>query len=80
MPCASRIDTLLTIRTSITVCPVRKIIFLNGSFEKPLELLLLTEYKLKSSCGTAFFLPVVGQSVFVENEHDDDRINNYAFI
>ena len=30
--------------------------------------------------GQRFFIPVVGQSFFVENGRDDDRINNYAFI
>ena len=30
--------------------------------------------------GQRFFVPVVGQLVFVENGRDDDRISNYAFI
>ena len=30
--------------------------------------------------GQRFFIPVMGQSVFVENGRDDDRINNYPFI
>ena len=30
--------------------------------------------------GQRFFIPVMGQSFFVETGRDDDRINNYAFI
>ena len=35
---------------------------------------------LRVVVGQRFLIPVVGQSVFVENGRDDDRINNYAFI
>ena len=35
---------------------------------------------LRVVVGQRFYVPVVGQLVFVENGRDDDRINNYAFI
>ena len=35
---------------------------------------------LRVVVGQRFFIPVVGQLVFVENGRDDDRINNYAFM
>ena len=35
---------------------------------------------LRVVVGQRFLIPVVGQSVFVENGRDDDRINNYAFM
>ena len=35
---------------------------------------------LRVVVGQRFFIPVVGQLVFVENGRDDDRINNYTFI
>ena len=35
---------------------------------------------LRVVLGQRSFIPVMGQSVFVENGGDDDRINNYAFI
>ena len=44
--------------------------------------IIINRYRisLRVVVGQRFFIPVVGQSVFVENERDDDRINNYAFI
>ena len=30
--------------------------------------------------GQRYIIPIMGQSVFVENGRDDDRINNCAFI
>ena len=35
---------------------------------------------LRVVMGQRFLIPVMGESVFVENVPDDDRINNYAFI
>ena len=35
---------------------------------------------LRVVMGQRFFIPVMGQSAFVENGRDNDRINNYAFI
>ena len=35
---------------------------------------------LRVVMGQRFFIPVMGQSVFIKNGRDDDRISNYAFI
>ena len=35
---------------------------------------------LRVVMGQRFFIPVIGESFFIENGRDDDRINNYAFI
>ena len=58
-------------------CFVNKIIFYS---ELKFYVQVLQGTSLRVVVGQRFFVPVVGQSVFVENGCDDDRINNYAFI
>ena len=48
------------------------------------DVMKIVKYQFSTSSRVVveqrFFVPVVGQLVFVENGRDDDRINNYTFI
>ena len=63
---------MVTLMTMQSIIPVR--------YSKVMLHIKLKSTSLRVVVGQRFFVPVVGQLVFVENGRDDDRISNYAFI